>query len=260
MLAADPAAFVRVIFPVVAPAGTVAVTCVSEFTEKFGAAVPFNATAVAPVKPVPVRVTTVATGPLVGESDVIAGAVIIEKIAVLTAVPFAVVTLMVPFRAPVGTAAVIWESEMTVKVVAAIPLKATAVAPVNENPEMVTGVPTTPLAGAKDVIEGTIVTAKTVALLAIVVALVTVIFPVAAPAGTVAVICVSELIVKFAAAPLNATEVATLNPVPVNVTTLPTGPLAGVKEVNVSGCTCVQSVQPMFHPGTVGLTCGRLVP
>jgi hypothetical protein len=57
------------------PAGDVAVIEVAEFTVKPAAAVAPNVTAVAPVKLVPVIVTTVppATGPAVGEIDVTAG-------------------------------------------------------------------------------------------------------------------------------------------------------------------------------------------
>ena len=62
---------------------------------------------------------------------------------------------------------------------------------------------------------------------------VTTIFPVVAPVGTVAVIDVSEFTVKVAAVPLNVTLVACLRPVPVMVTDVPTGPLGGANEVSV---------------------------
>jgi hypothetical protein len=63
---------------------------------------------------------------------------------------------------------------------------------------------------------------------------VTLILPVVAPFGTVAVICVPELTVKaVAAVPLNFTELAPKNPVPVTVTTVPTGPPVGEKDVIV---------------------------
>ena len=60
--------------PVVAPVGTVAVTCVELLTVNEVAAVPLNLTAVAPVKFVPVMVTLVLTGPLVGVKLVTVGA------------------------------------------------------------------------------------------------------------------------------------------------------------------------------------------
>lgn len=59
------------------------------------------------------------------------------------------------------------------------------------------------------------------------------ILPVVAPVGTVAVICVSEFTANVAEVPLNATFVAWVNPVPVMVTEVPTGPLGGVKLANV---------------------------
>ena len=67
-----PPGVVTVTLPVVAPAGTVAVIWLPEFTVKL-AAVPLKLTAVAPVRLVPVRMTEVPTGPLVGLRLVMAG-------------------------------------------------------------------------------------------------------------------------------------------------------------------------------------------
>ena len=73
---------------------------------KVVALVPLKATAVAPVKLVPVMVTALPTGPLVGLKLVIVGplAVTVKALA-LVAVPFGVVTLSVPVVAPAGTVA-----------------------------------------------------------------------------------------------------------------------------------------------------------
>lgn len=71
-LVSVPEGVVTEIFPVVAPEGTVAVIFVSELTMNV-AVVPLNFTAVAPENPVPLIVTEVPTGPLVGENDEIAG-------------------------------------------------------------------------------------------------------------------------------------------------------------------------------------------
>jgi hypothetical protein len=62
------------------PAGEVAVMVVGEFTVNPVAAAAPKVTAVAPVNPVPVIVTEVppATGPAVGEIDVIVGAATYE--------------------------------------------------------------------------------------------------------------------------------------------------------------------------------------
>ena len=66
---------------------------------------PLNVTAVAPVKFVPLIVTLVPTGPLVGVKLVIVGAGITVKLFVLVAVPPDVVTLSGPVVAPGGTVA-----------------------------------------------------------------------------------------------------------------------------------------------------------
>jgi len=66
---------------------------------------PLNATAVAPVKFVPLIVTLIPTGPLVGVKLVIVGGLTTVKLLALVAVPPAVVTLTGPVVAPVGTVA-----------------------------------------------------------------------------------------------------------------------------------------------------------
>ena len=138
---------------------------------------------------------------------------------------------MVPLIAPEGTVALICVSELTVKLVAPVPLNFTAVAPLNAVPVIVTLAPIPPLAGEKLVIEGMgTVTENDEALVAVPPEVVTLIAPVVAPDGTVAVICVDELTVKVVAlAPLNVTAVAPVKFAPVIVTLVPVGPLAGEK-------------------------------
>jgi hypothetical protein len=104
LLVAVPAGVVTLIGPVVARAGTVAWIAVSEVTAKL-APRPLNATAVAPVKLVPLMVTLVPTGPLVGAKIVIVGGLSTVNELVLVAVPPGVVTLSGPVVAPAGTAA-----------------------------------------------------------------------------------------------------------------------------------------------------------
>ena len=65
-LEAVPPGVVITIFPVFALVGTVAVTCVSEFTVNVVAATPPNVTRVVWARLTPVIVTTVATLPLGG--------------------------------------------------------------------------------------------------------------------------------------------------------------------------------------------------
>ena len=75
---------------------------------KVEALVPLKATAVAPVRFVPVMTTLVPTGPVVGEKLVIVGAeAVTVKLVELVAVPPGVVTEIVPVVAPEGTVAVI---------------------------------------------------------------------------------------------------------------------------------------------------------
>jgi hypothetical protein len=64
-----------------------------------------------------------------------------------------VVTVIRPVVAPLGTVAVIWVSELTLKE-AEMPWKATVVDPVKPQPVMVTLVPGAPLVGVKLLILG----------------------------------------------------------------------------------------------------------
>lgn len=141
--------------PVVAPAGTVATSCVDETSVKL-ALVPSNATTVAPPRFVPLIVTDVPTGPRVGENDEIDGdcvATVTVKLDELVAVPTGVVTPIGPLVAPAGTVAVIDVSDVTLNE-APVPLNVTDVAPVKPDPEIVTDVPTSPLDGLNDEIAG----------------------------------------------------------------------------------------------------------
>ena len=181
-----PSGVVTLIVPSVAPAGTVAVIWVEESTVK-PAAVPLKLTAVAPPKSLPLIVTVVPTGPLVGEKPVTTGGIVTLKLPGLVSVPPGVVTLMVPSVAPAGTVAVIWVEESTVKP-AAVPLKLTAVAPPKSLPLIVTVVPTSPPVGEKPVTLGAGITSKLPTLVLGPSGVVTLMVPSVAPAGTVAVI------------------------------------------------------------------------
>jgi hypothetical protein len=134
-LVAVPPGVVTEIFPVVAPVGTVAVIFVAELTENDVALTPLNFTDVVvnpvPLKFVPLIVTDVPTGPLVGENEEIVGAGTVVEVTVkteeLVAVPSGVVTLIGPVVAPAGTCAVIFVNPFTPNV-ADVPLNVTAVA------------------------------------------------------------------------------------------------------------------------------------
>ena len=135
------------------PLPTVAVSEVALMTVKDAASRPPKATSIAPVKFVPVMVTTVPVPPLLGVKEVMVGAGSQVKTPVLVAVPLGVVTVSGPV-APLPTIAVKEVALVTVKDAAAVPPKATAVAPVKLVPVMVTTVPAPPSEGVNEVIVG----------------------------------------------------------------------------------------------------------
>jgi hypothetical protein len=189
-----------------------------------------------PLKFVPVMTTDVPTGPKTGVNDVIVGAATTVKSVALVAVPMVFVTLILPVVAPVGTVAVIDVAEFNVNAVAVVVLNLTAVVQPKFVPVMVTLVPIGPAAGVKEVMVGVAAapTTKTEALGVSVPGVSTVILPVVAPAGTSAVTLVSvRLEGVLSSVPLKSTAVAPVNPVPVIVTDVPTGPHVGVKLVTV---------------------------
>ncbi len=239
-LVAVPLGVVTEMGPVVAPAGTVAVIWVAEFTANM-AERPFNFTAVAPVRFVPVMVTVVPTFPEVGEKLEMVGVTPPDtvKLVLLVPVPLGVVTEMRPVVAPVGTEAMICVGEVTEKVDAATLLNLTEVTPTKFVPVMVTMVPTGPEVGENDVMVGAPTTVKSVELVPVPLALVKEIGPVVAAGGTVAVICVEEFTVKGAALPWNLTAVTPMKFVPMIVTEVPTRPLVGVNEVMVGAPAAV---------------------
>jgi hypothetical protein len=98
----------------------------------------------------------------------------------------------------------------------------------------VTEDPTIPLIGEMEVIVGVgVPTVNEDPLVPVPLELVTLIEPVVAVAGTVAVICVAEFTAKEAVTPLNLTELAPVNLVPIRTTDVPDKPLVGVNESTV---------------------------
>jgi hypothetical protein len=185
-LVAAPTVLVTLIGPLVAPAGTVVRSCVSERAAK-PAMAPLKAKPVVPVKWVPVMVTVAPTAPLVGENELMVGAAVelTVKLVELAPVPLGVVTLILPVVAPPGTLVEIPVPETTVKV-AGVPLNFTAVVPVKVNPVIVTAAPSAPLVGEKAVIFG--VTTKFVELVTVPPGVVTATGPVVAATGTLVLI------------------------------------------------------------------------
>src|SRR6267143_1312146 len=116
---------------------------------------------------------------------------------------------------------------------------------------MLTLVPTGPVVGVKLEIVGGLMTVKLPVLLAVPPAVVTLIDPLEAPAGTVAVIVVAEFTVKLALVPLNRTAVAPVKFVPLMLTLVPTGPLPGVKLEIVGGLMTVKVPVLLVVPAAV---------
>jgi hypothetical protein len=179
------------------------------------------------------------------------------KFVALVAVPLAVVTVILPVVAPDGTVVTICVAVFDV-IVAVVPLNFTEVAPVRFVPVMVTEVPTGPEVGVNEVIVGTEAapTVKFVPLSAVPLAVVTLMGPVVAPAGTVVTICVALFDVIVAVVPLNFTEVAPVRFVPVMVTEVPTGPEVGVNKVMVALAQLPPTVKvpPLWADGTLLVT------
>ena len=111
------------------------------------------------------------------------------------------------------------------------------------------------------VVGGSAVTLKLFALVAVSAPSFTEIFPVVAPAGTTAVICVGPSTVNFASIPLNVTVSTFSRLVPVMTTSVPIGPFVGVNLVMVgaSGGMVVVVVGGPVVGGMVGGLVGGLV-
>nr|WP_287129265.1 hypothetical protein [Candidatus Cyanaurora vandensis] len=96
---------------------------------------------------------------------------------------------------------------------------------------MVTWVPTAPLVGVKPVMEGIEAMRKLVELVVVPAGLVTVMGPLVAPVGTMALSWVAEIKLKLAATPLNLTAEVPVKLSPRIVTVAPTPPEVGLKLV-----------------------------
>ena len=112
-LVAVPPGVVTVMAPVV-PLPTAAVMQVALATVKADAALPPNFTTLAPLKPLPLMVTTVPAPPPLGVNEVMVGAGMKVKVPALLAVPPGVVTLIVPV-APLPTVPLMVVALVTLK-------------------------------------------------------------------------------------------------------------------------------------------------
>lgn len=131
-------------------------------------------------------------------------------------------------------------------------MNVTVVVDAKSLPLMNTVVPGGPLVGANEVTVGMFsVTTKSVALMPVPFEVVTEILPVLAPAGTVAFRTLLLWRVELAETPLNLTAMTLLYPLPSMVTSVPTGPLVGVKLATVgafAGCCTMKSVALVAVP------------
>jgi len=164
-------------------------------------------------------VTGVPTGPLLGENPVIFGVTLNAPAAVAT--PPVVVTVIDPVSAPVGTVAVISESETTANA-AGTPPNVTPVVCVRLCPLIVTTVPIAPRVGAKLETAGSTRYGKLLDSVPLGVTTWTV--PVVALVGTVVVISEAETTVKTAGVPLKVTLLAWVRLLPRVLTDAPTLP------------------------------------
>ena len=150
------------------------------------------------------------------------------KFEELVAVPETVDSVIRPVLAPEGTVAVTLPSFAKAKD-AEVPLNRTALTPVKWFPLIVTDVPITPLEGENPLMVGALppVTLKFDELVAVPETVDSVIRPVLAPEGTVAVTLPSFAKAKDAEVPLNRTALTPVKWFPLIVTDVPITPLEG---------------------------------
>lgn len=241
-LAAVPPLVVTVMRPLRAPLGTAVLMLVLLRTKRLARRPP-KLSEVAPVKFLPLIITTSPTLPECGEKPVITGlgvAGTTTKRPGPVALPAPVVSLICPVRAPFGTIAwtrvLLWTEKLARR-----PPKVTEVTPERFLPVIVTVAPMRPLRGEKPVIvgvgNGEDVTVKLAVLRAVPAVVVTLTGPLIAPSGTNVVIwLVLSAVNDVAPAPVNATDVTLVNPEPVTVTRVPTGPNVGAR-LTILGAT-----------------------
>jgi hypothetical protein len=225
------AVLVTVIGPVVAPAGTVAFRRVADTWVTVVAVVPLNLTAELLLKPRPLIVTTVPTGPVFGEKLVI-DSVGVKFVAPVDAVPAGVVTVIGAGTAPLGTVTFSWVALEDVTLAFLVP-NVTLAPGLRPVPAIVTVLPVIPECGVNDVIVGATLNVQGLVILPTgAVVFCTLTSPVIAVFGTVACRTVAESWLTVVAATLpNLTLVELLNPKPSISTLVPVVPLVGVRLV-----------------------------
>jgi hypothetical protein len=257
LLTAVPAAVCTRMGPVEAKPGTVAFTRPSVMPAK-AALTPLKLTLSGEVSPVPLMLTLVPGGPLVGVNEVMVGIgpLATMKFVELVPVPLGELTRIGPLTAAGGTTAVSKAAEETVKV-AGTPPNWTLVALPKLPPLTVTLVPGPPLVGKNEVTTGAMnaVTVKLDELVAVPAEVKTVIGPLAAKPGTVAITWFGPSVVKAALTPPKATLVVPPRLTPEIVTCVVGGPLVGVNDA-MTGSACVVTTK---LPPLVAVPCGVVI-
>jgi hypothetical protein len=160
------------------------------------------------------------------------------------------VTTTFPVVAPAGTGTTMLVADQLVGV-AVVPLNFTVLLPCDPPkfvPAIVTDVPTGPVAGVREVTIGGTATVKGSALLEAPLT-VTMTLPVKAPTGTGTTMLVADQLVGVALTPLNVTVlVPCVAPklVPVMVTDVPTGPIAGERLVRAGGAGASKKISAEY--------------
>ena len=198
------------------------------------------------LKFVPEIMMVAPTAPLVGLKLVIVGVGRTLKLDPLVIVTPLVVTVIGPSLAPAGTEVVM---------LVALEDVTDAVAPLNLTigvgdvlkfvPEIVTVAPTAPLFGVKLVMVGVANTVKLAELKIVMPLVVTEIFPVEVPEGTITVILKASEAVTVAETPLNNTMGDGLKLFPLIVMVAPVAPLVGVKP-DMLGVGSTEKVDPLL--------------
>src|SRR5262245_44230584 len=178
---------------------------VSPFTD-LPVLTPLIVTVFAPLKPVPVIVIFVPTGPDMGVKVAIEGGGGTVKTPALAAGPLAPSIEIGPVVVPMATIASIFLSLLTVKLCAGVPLISTEVVPRKRTPLRLTFFPGTPWSGENFVIVGGTGTMVNVPVWTVPSPVVMEIVPDVAPSGTVVTRRVSRATRKVAGWPSKVTE------------------------------------------------------
>ena len=240
--------------------GTVAVIWVALFTTKLVALVRLKRTPVAPVKSVPVIVTDDPNAPNSGATMEMVGGGSTMKLEDEVPVPMVFVTATGPVAASAGTVKKIRVSLEVLELAGTLP-SVTPVAPVKFVPVTVTVLPIPPAKGEKPLTVGTpaLTTMNGEAVEADPLGPETLICPVSALGGTAVLIWVAETTVNGAVATKKPTEAIAPRLVPLIVTEVPGGPIAGLKEVMVGGTAMVSEVLETVVPPGVTTVRGPVV-